>query len=247
MREAAPDVPEAWRGHRSAPRRQGLDAARAPRCRVDASGGRIPQVLYVIGSPRPHGVSRQLGEAFLQAYREKHPNDVVDVIDVWAEDLPPFAGAAADGKLKGMSGVPLPPEEQEAFDRVLVYIKRLKSADKVVVSTGMWNFSMPYRLKHYFDLVLQAGHTFGFDPSRGYFGLVTGKPVQLLLSSGGDYTQGPMSQADKLGPYLAQLFGFMGFTDIRTLTAACTAYPPEVSGPAIAAAVEAAKEAGASF
>jgi FMN-dependent NADH-azoreductase len=146
-----------------------------------------------------------------------------------------------------MSGVPLPPEEQAAFDQVLGYIARLKSADKVVVSTGMWNFGMPYRRKHWVDLVLQAGHTFGLDPSRGYLRLVTGKPVALPTSTGGDFTQEPMAAADLLTPSLRAIFSFMGFTDIRGVTASCTAFPPEVSGPAIATALEAARVEGARF
>lgn len=111
----------------------------------------------------------------------------------------------------------------------------------------MWNFGVPYRLKHWIDLVVQAGHTFGFDPSRGYFGLLTGRPLQLLLATGGDYSTPPMDAYDVHATYLSNIFGFMGYTDIRTVTAGCAAYPPEVSGPAIERALAAAKAAGALF
>ena len=106
---------------------------------------------------------------------------------------------------------------------------------------------MPYRLKHWVDLVVQAGHTFGFDPARGYFGLVTGRPLQLLLATGGDLTAPPMDAYDLLTPHLRGVFGFIGYTDIRTVTASCTAYPPEVSGPAIDRALDAARAAAAAF
>lgn len=207
----------------------------------------MSRVLQIVGSPRSAGISNQLGAAFMAAYRAAHPDDEVDVLDLWAEELPFFGGAAADGKLKGMSGVPLPPEEQAAFDKVLGHIARLKSADKVVLSTGMWNFSVPYRVKHYIDVVVQAGHTFGFDPARGYFGLVTGRPAQLLLATGGDYSQSPMQAADMLTPYLTSVLRFMGFEDIRTVTAGSTAYPPEVSGPSVARSLEQASAAGMAF
>ncbi len=207
----------------------------------------MSRVLQIIGSPRSAGVSNQLGRAFMAAYREAHPADEIDVLDLWSEELPFFGGAAADGKLKGMSGVPLPPEEQAAFDKVLGHITRLKAADKVVLSSGMWNFSVPYRVKHYIDVVVQAGHTFGFDPSRGYFGLITGRPVQLLLATGGDYSQAPMQAADMLTPYLTSVFRFMGFEDIRAVTVGSTAYPPEVSGPAVARSLDQARSAGTAF
>ncbi|TVS05393.1 MAG: hypothetical protein EA413_06875 [Cyanobium sp. PLM2.Bin73] len=38
----------------------------------------------------------------------------------------------------------------------------------------MWNFSIPYKLKHWIALVTQPGLSFGFDPATGYYGLITG-------------------------------------------------------------------------
>lgn len=146
-----------------------------------------------------------------------------------------------------MSGQPLPPDEREAFDRILATIVRLKAADKVVVSSGMWNFGPPYRLKHWVDLVVQAGHTFGFDPARGYYGLLEGRRVTLLLATGSDFADPHLAPMDMLTPYLRGIFGFIGFQDIRAVTAHRTAYPPEVSGPAIRDALAAARDAGASF
>jgi FMN-dependent NADH-azoreductase len=205
----------------------------------------MPRILVVIGSPRKESVSASLAKAFLDATRK--PDDEIDLLNVWEEELPTFSGLAAQSRYNVMMARPSSPEEQEAFDKVIGLVERLKAADKVVVATGMWNFSVPYRLKHWIDLVVQPGLTFGFDPTRGYHGLLTGRPLQLLLASGGDYTAAPMSQADFLTPYLREVFGFLGFEDIRVVTALCTVYPPEVSGPAIEAALKAATEAGERF
>ncbi len=208
----------------------------------------MTNILHVIGSPRgTDGASSKLAQAFFDSYTKAHASDTIDTLNVWTEELPPFASEATSWKLKTMGGMSGDAAEQAAFDRVLPLIQRLKAADKVVVSAGMWNFGVPYRLKHWIDLVVQVGHTFGFDPARGYFGLVTGRPLQLLLATGGDYQSGPMAAMDSLGPYLKSVFGFMGFTDIRTVTASCTAYPPEVSGPAGAKAAEEARLAAATF
>ena len=51
----------------------------------------------------------------------------------------------------------------------------------------MWNFGIPYILKHYIDLIVQPGLTFSFSPSEGYKGLVTGKPVTVVYARGGAY------------------------------------------------------------
>jgi putative NADPH-quinone reductase len=32
----------------------------------------------------------------------------------------------------------------------------------------MWNFGIPYKLKHYIDVLTQPGQTFNFDPTTGY-------------------------------------------------------------------------------
>lgn len=46
-------------------------------------------------------------------------------------------------------------------------IERLEGADKVLISSPMCNFSIPYRLKHYLDLVCQPGLSFQQILQRG--------------------------------------------------------------------------------
>ena len=43
---------------------------------------------------------------------------------------------------------------------------RLAQADRVLISTPMWNFGIPYKLKQWFDLIVQPGITFRFDPAK---------------------------------------------------------------------------------
>ena len=77
-----------------------------------------------------------------------------------------------------------------------------KSADKYLVSLPMWNFSIPYKLKHYIDLLVHRRLTFSFTPEEGYKGLVTGRPLVAVCARGGD---GPGSGAeawDQQGKYL---------------------------------------------
>ena len=39
----------------------------------------------------------------------------------------------------------------------------------------MWNFGVPYKLKHYLDVLTMPGTLFGFDPATGYIGLLKDK------------------------------------------------------------------------
>src|SRR5690606_19134499 len=114
---------------------------------------------------------------FLEHYRRANPSDEIVTCDLWSDALYEFRGPAADGKLKTMAQMELSEDEDQQFRGVAPYIEQLMRADKVVVSAGMWNFGVPYRLKHWLDLIIQPGQTFGFNPETGYFGMVEGKPV----------------------------------------------------------------------
>ena len=59
---------------------------------------------------------------------------------------------------------------------------RLSLADRVLISTPMWNFGIPYKLKQCFDLIIQPGLTFRFDPARGYLPAVE-EPADAWPSS----------------------------------------------------------------
>ena len=52
----------------------------------------------------------------------------------------------------------------------------------------MWNFGVPYKLKHYIDVITQPGLSFSFSPETGYTGLVTGKPAAVIYARGGEYS-----------------------------------------------------------
>jgi FMN-dependent NADH-azoreductase len=59
---------------------------------------------------------------------------------------------------------------------------QLKSAEIVVVTFPMYNFSMPAIVKAWFDSVIQKGVTFGEGISN------VGKRALTLISSGGVYS-----------------------------------------------------------
>ena len=68
------------------------------------------------------------------------------------------------------------------------------------------------------DVIVQPSLTFAFSPAKGYTGLVTGRPLVLIPARGGVYQTGNPSETFAFQePYLRALFGFIGFSDIRTL------------------------------
>src|SRR5208283_3979085 len=120
--------------------------------------------------------------------------------------------------------------------------------DKYVLSSPMWNFAVPYRLKQYIDLIVQPSLTVAYSPEKGYTGLVTGRPLMLILARGGVYSAGnPCETFDFQETYLRSIFGFIGFTEIRTVCIQGTMQSPEQVEAATRKAVAEARTAAEEF
>ena len=101
----------------------------------------------------------------------------------------------------------------------------------------MWNFNVPYILKHYIDILTQPTLTFSFSPEIGYRGLVTGKRAAVITASSGDYTPGSGNpRPDFQKPFLEAWLRFIGISDIATVAVQPTTGSAERVGAATAAA-----------
>lgn len=206
----------------------------------------MSKVLWIKGSPRSRSHSTGVAEAFVDAYLEKNPEDKVVTFDVFGENLLDFNEHVLNTKYKIMQGLEETEEEALAWKAVENLIEEFKSFDKYIISTAMWNFGIPYRLKQYIDIIVQPTYTFSFSPEEGYKGLVTGKPVFISYARGGEYPAGTDAAAiDFQKPYLDFVLGFIGFTDIKSVVT-----EPTLSDEAKAkreAAIEEAKKIAETF
>lgn len=92
------------------------------------------------------------------------------------------------------------------------------SADKYLFSLPMWNFGVPYKLKHYVDVLVQPGYTFSYSPTEGYKGLVTGKPAVLICARGGAYSPGTGGEyLDMQKSYMETALEFIGISNIKSV------------------------------
>lgn len=196
----------------------------------------MSKLLHIQSSPRGgRSASIEVANHFLQIYQETNSGDSVETLDLWQADLPEFNGETIDAKYAVLHGQSQTPEQTAAWDAVVKIADHFKSADKFVLSLPMWNFSIPYKLKHYLDLLAQPGLTFSFTPEEGYKGLVTGKPLVVIYARGGAYGPGTGAESyDQQSAYIRQIFGFLGFTDIREIFVEPTLSPTK--DEAIAAA-----------
>ena len=175
-------------------------------------------LLHIVASPRVESYSTRMAKAFLDAYRQASPDARIETLDLSRAEIPPFQAPQAKAKYAVLAGQTPRDEAETAWKNCIDTINHFKQFDKVVISSPMWNFGIPYRLKQYIDVIVQPGLTFAFSPEKGYTGLVTGKPLMLILARGGIYRPGnPNETFDFQESYLRAIFGFIGFTDIRAI------------------------------
>ena len=179
----------------------------------------MSKLLHIEASPRgERSSSNTVAKHFVDAYKAAHPGDTVETLDLWHTELPEFDGPTIDAKYAIMYGQQHTPEQAKAWGAVVKIAEQFKSADKFVFSLPMWNFGIPYKLKHFIDVLVQPGLAFSFSPDKGYTGLITGKPVVAIYARGGAYGPGSGAEGyDAQSKYLKQVLGFIGFTDIKEI------------------------------
>jgi FMN-dependent NADH-azoreductase len=197
----------------------------------------MAKLLHIEASPRgKRSASVTVAQHFIDSYLATHPGDTVETLDLWQAGLPEFDGATIDAKYAVLHGQKHTPEQLQAWQAVVKIADHFKSADKYLFSLPMWNFGIPYKLKHFIDVLVQPGLTFSFTPKEGYKGLVTGKPVVAVYARGGAYGAGSGMEAyDAQSPYLKQALGFIGFTDIKDIFVEPTLASPTSKDEAVAA------------
>jgi FMN-dependent NADH-azoreductase len=202
-------------------------------------------LLYIQASPRaPRSHSIIVADAFIEAYKLTHSEDEIVTLNVFDASIPNFDGLAVQAKYTILHGQSHSGEEQQVWKNIEEVIEQFTSADKYVLAVPMWNFSIPYRLKQYIDLLVQPGYTFDYSEEEGYEGLVVGKPMLAVYARGGEYP--PHSEAEAFDlqkKYVELIFGFIGFENIRSVVVE----PTLQAGPDVAAeerqrAIDKAKE-----
>lgn len=174
-------------------------------------------LLCLDSSPRAErSHSRQLTAYYTQAWQEAHPDGKVVHRELGITSVPLVSEtwiAAAYSNPADHT-----PEQQAAIAVSDELIDELFAADELVVGAPMYNFGVPASLKAWIDQIVRVGRTFAY-PS--YTGLVTGKRATIITSRGGaGYGPGEaMAHLDAEVPYLKQIFGFLGITDVSAVYA----------------------------
>ncbi|MBI2091438.1 MAG: NAD(P)H-dependent oxidoreductase [Deltaproteobacteria bacterium] len=206
------------------------------------------KLLHIIASPRgEESRTLKVSKAFLDAFKKKNPSCVIDELNAAAEALPSLTLKMVSGKYVLLGGKNLTGELAEAWKPIEKEIERFLSADAYLISAPMWNFSIPYTLKQYIDLIIQPKYLFRYTP-KGVEGMAKGRKMLVVTSRGGDYSHGASKSYDFQEPYLKTIFGFVGISDITFINAEpMDALGPDVGSQKVAEACEKAKKTAASW
>ena len=178
----------------------------------------MANVLFIKANSRPieQAVSVQMYQAFLDSYKESHPEDTITELDLFQENLPHYGVEQINGMYKLANGYEVTPEEQAAADQVNKYLNQFLAADKVVFAFPLWNFTVPSVLHAYMDYLSQAGKTFKYT-AEGPVGLAGDKKVALLCAKGGVYSEGPMKELDFTERYVKTVLAFWGIQNTTSV------------------------------
>jgi FMN-dependent NADH-azoreductase len=189
----------------------------------DLTGNRRPSLhwssemtslLAIDSSPRYElSTSRKLTSLFVEKWRAAHPGGEVVERDLVKTTLP-FVD------LPWIGGAFTPPEQHSPESAAAIKISNnlvaeLQAADRIIIGTPMYNFTIPAVLKAYIDHVVRVGVTVVDN-----VGQLTGKKATVILASGGDFSPGsPIEGYDHASSYLRQVLGFIGITDLEIVLA----------------------------
>ncbi|MGX5728944.1 FMN-dependent NADH-azoreductase [Pseudoxanthomonas beigongshangi] len=189
----------------------------------------MAHVLHVSASPGGEASrSNALANAFLDAWRNAHPGDTHETVDVWKLDLPEFDASMIAAKFAVLRTQDATPGQQAQWERAVKVSRQFNQADVYVFSVPMWNYGLPYRLKHYIDVVTLPGQNWRWSRSEGYQPLLSGKRAFLMVSSAGDFAEGAVTQyEDFQKPYMRQWLRFLGIELAGEVALAPTLTDPE--------------------
>jgi len=205
-----------------------------------AKKARMTRILYIKCSPRTgeHSASHRVATAYIDAAR-KSGHVETEFLDIWDTVLPQFDGHALEAKYVGLAGGKLSPRQSAAWQEIEELGRRLRDADQLLFSVPMWNFSIPYRMKHLIDLVTQKDVTFRFSDGA-FSGLLKKQTAILICARGLGYGHDGLSENlyDYQESYLRSWLRFIGVEDIRTIKVEKTLMGQSESDNAIANGIE---------
>jgi FMN-dependent NADH-azoreductase len=189
----------------------------------------MKKIIYIEASPRKkRSHSINIANEYLDKVKENDSSIEIKTIDLWSMDLPEFTGDMMDAKYAVINGTDPSDAQKNAWSKVTEIFNDFADADHYVFSVPMWNFNIPYKLKHFIDIVTQPGLSWSYTPDDGYKGLMGGRTATVIYASGDGYSEGTGFESyDLQKPYINLWLTFIGFDKIEKVITDRTLFEPE--------------------
>jgi FMN-dependent NADH-azoreductase len=191
----------------------------------------MKKVLVINSSARAlRSKSRKLAEIFIDHWKSIHNDPIIQYRELGNTDVPHMNESWIAAAFKPEAE--RTEEEVEALKISDTYISELREADIIVLSSPMYNWSIPSVLKAYIDQIVRVNETFKFNSANmenPYTGMLENKTLFLLLSRGepgyekGDHNEHMNFQST----YLKTVFNIMGINNIHVVAINGVSYGPE--------------------
>jgi len=175
--------------------------------RGDASAGNMAANIFLEALPDPVALTR---------------------LDLFDAGLPEVTVEVTSAKMKYAMGMDLDEEEAKQWSVITALVEQFVQADNYLFVIPMWNFSIPYKLKQYIDLITHPGLTFTRD-ENGPKGLASGAAT-VIYSRGGDYSpkDGKPDPYDFQSPYFGAWASLVGLGPVSEVAVQTTMAGPDV-------------------
>ncbi|MBR0927834.1 NAD(P)H-dependent oxidoreductase [Bradyrhizobium diazoefficiens] len=186
----------------------------------------MPVLLRIDSSARLQGsVSRDLGDGFEAAWRARGSDFRVTRRDLAADPVPQITQTTIAGFYTAAPEMTAELRAATALSDML--IAELKSADEVLITAPMYNFTIPAALKAWIDQIVRINQTFSYDGTN-FKGLLTARraTVASAYGAGGYLAGGPLGGADFCFNYLKFVLGFLGVAEIQQIGVEATTGDP---------------------
>ena len=192
----------------------------------------VKKILRIDSSARhDDSITRQLGDEVIQRLGQANPG-----AEVVVRELYETVGFLDEYWVQANLTDPAErdPSQHEALTASDKLVRELDSADVILLTVPVYNFSIPAVLKAWIDMICRARMTFQYT-ENGPQGMLKDRPVYLVMASGGI----PFGSAvDFASGYLHHIFGFIGISDLRPVYAEQTNADASASKAAALAMLE---------
>ena len=189
------------------------------------------KINYIECSPRgERSHSTKIAQAYIEQAKKNIPDLEINHINPWSLNLPEFDGDMLNAKYSVIRGTDPSADEVSAWSNVKKIFDEFNNADHYLFSVPMWNFNIPYKLKHYIDIITQPGMSWSYTPDDGYKGLMTDKTATIIYATGDGYGEGTGFESfDMQKPYVNLWLTFLGFKKIERVVVDRTLFDAETA------------------